>query len=143
MENIGDWLYLVIIIIAAISSIIGSINKKSKQAAGKPQPREIIAEDWEGRDFRNDHRPETRQPVFREKQPVFSPHLQAQQTTNPRSGRISKKTGKDVSTYTQEMSDTLLNTEEDHVAISLGDMPQNTDEWRKAFLYNEIFKRKG
>lgn len=116
MENIGDWLYMVIIIIAAISSFIGSI-KKNKQTAEKRQSREIIvAEDWK-----------------------------KTQTTHAGYEPSDKNKEKDYHTFKKENTNSSLSTEdrnEENATISLEDMPANTDEWRKAFIYNEIFKRK-
>ncbi|MDR0742950.1 MAG: hypothetical protein LBF05_01135 [Tannerella sp.] len=143
MENIGDWLYLVIIIIAAISSFIGSINKKNKQAAGKQRPREIVTEDWEEKNPWN-RNTESPPPVMPKKQPTFRSQSQTQQTTGTdyRQFGNRKKTEKDYSIFQQETSPIFPNTEEDPTTVSLEDMPTNTDEWRKAFIYNEVFKRK-
>ena len=43
MDNAGDWLYIVFLIIAGISSLFGSKNKKKrpKQILGQPD-REIV-----------------------------------------------------------------------------------------------------
>jgi hypothetical protein len=133
---------MVIIIIAAISSIIGSINKKNKQVTRKRQPREINTEDWEDKDPWNDHT-ETQQPVFREKQSAAN-SLLTQQTINPeyRQFNKNKKVEKDYATFKRETISTFLNIEENNTAITLEDMPTNTEEWRKAFIYSEIFKRK-
>ncbi|MDR1224415.1 MAG: hypothetical protein LBL07_16260 [Tannerella sp.] len=140
MENVGDWLYVVIIIIAAISSVIGSISKKNKQAAGKQQPREIITEEWEDKEFRNGGDTETQHSVFRENLPEATPLHQ--QTIHPGHRQINKKAEKDYSTFKKETVYSSLNTEEEKTAVSLEDMPANTEEWRKAFIYNEVFKRK-
>jgi hypothetical protein len=139
MENVGDWLYMVIIIIAAISSVIGSISKKNRQAAGKQQPREIITEEWEDKEFRNGDT-ETQHSVLRENLPEATPL--SQQTIHPEHRQINKKAEKDYSTFKKETVYSSLNTEEEKTAVSLEDMPANTEEWRKAFIYNEVFKRK-
>ena len=143
MENIGDWLYMVIIIIAAISSFIGSINKKNKQTTGKRQPREIVTEDWENKESRNKHT-ETQHSVSHQKT-SGAYHQQKQQTTSPGYGLFNKSKEKDYSTFKKETTDSSLNMEdpdEEKTAVSLDDMPENTNEWRKAFIYNEVFKRK-
>jgi hypothetical protein len=138
MENIGDWLYMVIIIIAAISSIIGSVNKKSRQTSS----RETVREDREEKGFRGEQA-ETQQPVFREIQP------EVRQTVRPgyKPLKKNKKTEKDYSIFKKETASAFPNTavaaeEEEKTAVSLEDMPANTDEWRKAFIYHEVFKRK-
>jgi hypothetical protein len=135
MENIGDWLYMIIIIIAAISSIIGSINKKK---SGKQQPREIITEeDW-------DDYEETQPSVSYETQPVAGPQP-AQQKMSPeyRPFGANKKTEKDYATFKREPTSTIaLSVEENPASVSLEDMPANKEEWRKAFIYSEVFNRK-
>ena len=54
MDNAGDWLYIVFLIIAGISSLFGSKNKKKrpKQILGQPD-REIVPNDQptEGKGF--------------------------------------------------------------------------------------------
>jgi hypothetical protein len=129
MENIGDWLYIIFIIIAAISSIIGSINKKN---SGKQQPREVITEeDW------ND---------YEETQPVFEPPLPAAQQ-NPAvyvQSVSSKKAEKDYATFKRDTNPAfaLPSMEENPASVSLEDLPANREEWRKAFIYGEVFNRK-
>jgi hypothetical protein len=36
----------------------------------------------------------------------------------------------------------VLEIEEDHAALTLEDLPADVDDWRKAFVYNEILKPK-
>ncbi|MDR0699219.1 MAG: hypothetical protein LBG28_08395 [Tannerella sp.] len=111
MEEFGDWLYLIIIIIAGISSLIGTINKKNKEAAERKQPREIITENYsQPRKTRdNDYS------IFKKDIEHAAP----------------------VALYTEEEYD-----DDDNTSITVEDLPANTDEWRKAFVYNEIFNRK-
>jgi hypothetical protein len=147
MENIGDWLYMVILIIVAFSSFIGSINKKSKQAAEKQPPREIVAEDWEGTEgdpwLGNVEPPK---PVLPEIQPVSRPQLQTQQMTVPAHRPVAdrkKATIEHRAAFKPEsFTASFLNTEEEKPTVSLEDMPTHTDEWRKAFIYHEVFQRK-
>jgi hypothetical protein len=147
MENIDNWLYWIIIIIAGISSLIGSINKKNKQAAESRQSREIITEDWEDISENNDET-EIRQPVVPERQPatlerqpatVHDLHVQQKSYFNYKS--FGKKfDNKFISR--NETENAILYTNDDNAVITLEDLPTNTEEWRKAFIYNEIFKRK-
>jgi hypothetical protein len=162
MEEFNDWLYWLIIIIAGISSIIGSINKKNKQEAEKRQSREIITEDREDV-FEDSDETETKQPViperqsvFPERQPVFS---ERQSTVSGRRPGIAqdlhvrqksyfdhktpgRKPGYGSSFEKDTAENAALYTTDDNAAITLEDLPANTEEWRKAFIYNEIFKRK-
>ena len=143
MENIGDWLYMIVIIIAIISSFIGSIKKANKQAAGKPQPPEVITEEWEKKYF-PDNDAELPHPVFHEKKTDISPQIQMQQTTKPAYNRLSKnqKSEKDYSIFKGETTLSNPASEDEGMFFSIEDMPSNINEWRKAFIYNEVFNRK-
>jgi hypothetical protein len=158
MEEYGDWLYLIIIIIAGISSLIGTINKKSKEAAERQRPREIITEetekwnDWEYGDAQYDDT-EIPQPTFAEKPPIYSgrkavvaPDLHARQNVSSLYGQPRKTQDNDYSIFKKEIecaAPFVLDAEEDdHTSITVEDLPANTDGWRKAFVYNEIFNRK-
>jgi hypothetical protein len=137
MENIGDWLYFAVIVVAAVSSLIGSIGKKRKQAAEqqqqrqKQQPRDIFEE------------------VIREiVAPQPSPQTYQKPAAKPVKVKPQRKAGifgaqEGVSAFTTIVaSPTELYTEEERPDITLEDLPNGADEWRKAFIYNEIFKRK-
>ncbi|MDR2774924.1 MAG: hypothetical protein LBC19_09330 [Tannerella sp.] len=158
MEEFGDWLYLIIIIIAGISSLIGTINKKSKETAERRQPREIITEDaeewtdWKNEDARYDDT-EIPQPVFAEKQPanslrraVVTPDLHARQNVFSNYGHSFKTQDNDYSTFEKRTGHAapsdFYTEDDDNTSITFEDLPANTEEWRKAFVYNEIFKRK-
>ncbi|MDR1408651.1 MAG: hypothetical protein LBJ23_11505 [Tannerella sp.] len=141
MEEFGDWLYWIIIIIAGISSLIGSINKKNRQAAENRQPREVITEEWVDWEDRNDGA-KTPQPVIQEK----IPDLQAQRKaafSHEQFNRDAKRES-DSFIFKQEAARTAALYAEDDTAATtgIGDLPSDTNEWRKAFIYNEIFKRK-
>ncbi|MDR1340240.1 MAG: hypothetical protein LBK58_09345 [Prevotellaceae bacterium] len=141
MENVNDWLYWVIIIIAGISSIVSSISKKIKQSGENRQPREVITEEWV--DWEDNA--ETPHPAVPEKRPVAVPDLQAQRKASFDYGKFGSKTkpNSDYSIFKKESAPaTTLYTEDNIVPVSIDDTPSNTEDWRKAFLYSEIFKRK-
>lgn len=162
MEEYGDWLYLIIIIIAGISSLIGATNKKNKEAAERKKSREIITEkedDWENKesyddawydDTRHDDReipqsvlPE-RQPTYVERQAIVTPDIHTPHIPSNNS-QFYETQKKDYSMFKKEIEHTppfALYAEDDNIPITLEDLPENTDEWRKAFVYNEIFKHK-
>ena len=155
MEEFGDWLYVIIIIIAGISSLIGSINKKNKQAAEREQTREISTEeweDWEEKETRYDDTeiPQTvPQPVFPDRQATFSQrHTVASRNLHTRQGAyvnynpFDKKQDNSYHGIRKETDPVLPYTEDDSLPITVENLPADTDEWRKAFVYNEIFKRK-
>jgi hypothetical protein len=140
MEEFGDWLYLIVIIIAGISSLIGSVNKRNRQAAEKKQAREITTEewvDWEDREMPQPVIPE-RQATVSRRHAVAAPGLQAQHLSR-------KMQDNDYSIFrkeTERSAPFAPYTEDNSATFTAEDLPDGTDEWRKAFIYNEIFKRK-
>lgn len=156
MEGFGDWLYVIIIIIAGISSLIGLINKKNKQAAERERSREISTEEWEeweeweereDKDTRYNDTPQTvRQPVSSGRQATFSQRrAAASPDSRKRQGAYVNYNSFDgkQKNYPGVGNETdPPYTEDDILPITVENLPADTDEWRKAFVYNEIFKRK-
>lgn len=167
MEELGDWIYWIIIIVAGISSLISSINKKSKQEAERRQSREVTTEEWEDvfSDSGDVETPQPavpeRRPVFPERQPVVPerrpvvpelqpvssgrqpaaahvPHAQPERYFNY---KTPGKKSANSPLFGNDTENTFLYTNDDNATITLDDLPANTDEWRKAFIYNEVFKR--
>ncbi|MDR1525895.1 MAG: hypothetical protein LBS79_11680 [Tannerella sp.] len=141
MEEFSDWLYWIIIIIAGISSIIGSINKRNKQAAENRKPREIITEEWEDVfGDSNGRNVEIPQPASAERQQatIHDSHARSKSYFNYKT--LDKKTGNSFLSG-KDTENASLYTDDDNAAFTLEDLPANTEEWRKAFIYNEIFKR--
>ena len=160
MENIGDWLYVVIIIIAAVSSIFSSIRKKSKQVSTQSQqtgqsqqsghtqqthPREIFRGDVFDDDFWGDNTSTQQVP---EKKPVpvvqqISKAKQSYQSSPKQSDFSFNKILEGQSAISKNKMDSIFaDNEEEYASISLEDLPSETEEWRKALVYNEIFNRK-
>jgi hypothetical protein len=151
MENIGDWIYVIIIIIAAISSIFSSIRKKSQQASTQsqqtgqsqqtrqqqaPPPREVIRGDVFDDDFWGDQtKKQTEKPA-----PVVKPQPKAKQTSQV-DYRIFQ-TNEGQSSITNDNNPIFADNEEEYASITLEDLPSETEEWRKALVYNEILNRK-
>ena len=137
MENLGDWLYVVILVIAGISSIFSSVRKKAQQTAQQTPPREIITEYEDDDDIWKD--------VTKEIKPV--PVVQKQhpfQTTNKRRNFNIDEYREGTSAITKNESSTFFSAEdeEEKISVSFEDLPENTEGWRKALVYNEILNRK-
>jgi hypothetical protein len=132
MEEFSDWLYWIIIIIAGLGSIIGSINKKMKQAGEDRQPHDVVKEEWVDWD--------DTPPAVPEKQPV--PDLLAQRKAAFNYGTLSQKTKQadDYSIFRKEAAPVYVDDDVEPVCID--DAPAGAEEWRKAFIYSEIFNRK-
>ena len=150
MENIGDWIYVIIIIIAAISSIFSSIRKKSKESATEaqqtgqpqqtwqqkqaPQPHEIFRGDVFDDDFWGD---QTKKPA-----PAA---VKSQPKTKQSSQIPPKQIDYRIFQMDEGQSDNVsifADNEEEYASITIEDLPSETEEWRKAFIHNEIFNRK-
>ena len=140
-ENIGDWLYILFLAIAGISSMFSSKKKKKqpKQILGQPD-REIVAEEesvpdkgfWEVLEEMQNPKP-VKQPVptpkrKKKQQQVAapSPFLAAEKVTDKQSPAGNRL----VVPSTQE-------------EIPLTDIEfDNAAELRKAVIYTEILNRK-
>ena len=142
MENFGDWIYVIILAIAGISSIISSFRKNAKKAAEEAQeqtqPHEVTLGDVFDDDFwGNDGQTQEPQvinpaPAYKSK---YKPIEQQQYNFNQHQEGVSSfKPNKEDSI--------LLETEDVYTTVTLEDLPRDTDDWRKAFVYNEIFNRK-
>ena len=141
MDNAGDWLYIVFLIIAGISSLFGSKNKKKrpKQILGQPDREIVTNEDnvpdkgfWEILEEMQNPKP-AKQPVStpkrkKKQQQVAdpSPFLAAEKVTDkqsPAGNRLVVPPAKEESPLTDIEFD-------------------NAAELRKAVIYTEILNRK-
>ena len=129
MDNAGDWLYIVFLIIAGISGLFSSKNKKKrpKQILGQPD-REIVAEEenvpdkgfWEVLEEMQNPKP-AKQPVAAPK-----PFLTVEKTAGKQSFD-----GNRLVVPPAEEENSLTDIEFDNAA-----------ELRKAVIYTEILNRK-
>ncbi len=133
MENIGDWLYIVILVIAGISSLFSSARKKSQQAAEQKQtpPHEITTGNSEE---------EVDIPAIKP-QPYIKNSYQSPLAQKKFSFDKDRK-GQPSTTQHDTDSMPMQAEEEKYASVTLEDLPSNTEEWRKAFIYNEIFNCK-
>ena len=141
MEEFGDWIYILIIVIAGISSLISSTRKKAREAAELNKPREVIVKSDREDDFWGSLTQQTEvKPAVSENQPKRS----SKRPFLP----VEKQTQTFLDMY-QEGQPAIQSTEtaiaepiENQSLFTVDDMPENIGEWRKAFVYNEIFARK-
>ena len=130
-ENIGDWLYLIVLVIAGISSAFGSGRKKRQQQTRSSQPNA-------------DSRPTERE-IWQPTPPTETNTAAYKPVYETIAQSIRHDTRKDIKTVEATIKPAFIpqkNFDEDHFVFSANDLPKDTDEWRKAFIYNEIFKRK-
>ena len=154
MENIGDWLYVLILVIAGISSIFSAIRKKSQQTSTQtqhpqqaqqphqaPPPRQVTKGDVFDDDFWGDKT----EKLPEKPAPVFKPQPKTKQSyqTLPKQGEYSfYQTYEGQSSIVKDNSPIFADNEEENASITFEDLPSETEEWRKALVYNEIFNRK-
>ena len=141
MDNAGDWLYIVFLIIAGISSLFGSKNKKKrpKQILGQPDREIVTNEDnvpdkgfWEILEEMQNPKPA--------KQPVPTPKRKKkqQQVADPSPFLAAEKVTDKQSPAGNRL--VVPSTEEE---IPLPDIEfDNAAELRKAVIYTEILNRK-
>ena len=141
MDNAGDWLYIVFLIIAGISSLFGSKNKKKrpKQILGQPDRVIVTNEDnvpdkgfWEILEEMQNPKPA--------KQPVPTPKRKKkqQQVADPSPFLAAEKVTDKQSSAGNRL--VVPSTEEE---IPLTDIEfDNAAELRKAVIYTEILNRK-
>ena len=141
MDNAGDWLYIVFLIIAGISSLFGSKNKKKrpKQILGQPDREIVTNEDnvpdkgfWEILEEMQNPKPA--------KQPVPTPKRKKkqQQIADPSPFLAAEKVTDKQSPAGNRL--VVPSTEEE---IPLPDIEfDNAAELRKAVIYTEILNRK-
>ncbi|MDR1722848.1 MAG: hypothetical protein LBR84_02760 [Tannerella sp.] len=128
MENLGDYFYIILLVIAGISSVIGSVGKNRKKAAERG-PGEVIFEPAEPRP-----------------KPFVERPVQPKPRTKPQKRQPQILESIDQ-TYTslfpkQEEATPILAVEEERAVVTIDDLPVTADDWCKAFVYNEIFNRK-
>lgn len=134
MDSIGDWLYIVFLVIAGISSMLNAAKKK-KEAQNAPQEEQIPQPHMEKRQARRAKRSVRPMPA-QQPTPVYTaePVPTAMPTPNP------------FLTAEQEIPEHLTAEATTSIAEEpeIGTLPSFSDreELRKAILYAEILQRK-
>lgn len=143
MDNVGDWLYIILLIIAGIGNLFSSKNKnksKTPKQILKQPDREIVTDDkptpekdfWEILEEMQNPKPVKRPatpPQKRQKQKQVTepaPFLSVEKTTEKRSPIREHQASLPI-----EENNTLADIEFD-----------NASELRKAVIYTEILNRK-
>jgi hypothetical protein len=145
MEDNGNYIYWIIVAIAAIVSLFG--KKKKNPVSQNPKPTTTVPQDWEevfGKLFDTD-KPQA-QPILRPvSQPVAKP-----KTVTPKSVYkpipipVDEQAADNEGIRAIKSTETAMNAdiEEDTGGFSLEDISNSAEEWRKVFVYKEIFNRK-
>ncbi len=129
MDGIGDYLYIIFVVIAIISSLFKP--KKKRPATTNTEP-ERFPDEWERNIFEELEKPKRNEPVV----PIKQREIKKAEPSKKPFMQTSKKQTVNLPTEKTE-----IETNEE-VNITLEDMPSDINQWRKAFIHNEIFKRK-
>ena len=144
MDNLGDWLYIVFLIIAAVSGLLGSGKKKKRPSEVLGQPdRDIVPEQekapeksfWEMLEEMQEGKPKPAQVPKPATRPAIKEKEKQRLALSPFLNNESKFT------KTIPTAQVTMQEEEEHSAIpnlSFSD----PDEIKKAIIYSEIFNRK-
>ncbi|MBN2659861.1 MAG: hypothetical protein JXR54_01175 [Tannerellaceae bacterium] len=144
MDNLGDWLYIVFLIIAAVSGLLGSGKKKKRPSEVLGQPdRDIVPEQekapeksfWEMLEEMQEGKPKPAQVSKPATRPAMKVKEKQRLAPSPFLNNESKFT------KTIPTAQVTMQEEEEHSAIpnlSFSD----PDEIKKAIIYSEIFNRK-
>ena len=134
MDSIGDWLYIVFLVIAGISSMLNAAKKKKEEQNAPqeeqiPQPR---SEKRQARRAKRSARPmPSQQPI-----PVYTAEPLSAVTPTPNPFLTAEQ---DIPEHLTAEATVPVTEEPETNAL-----PAFTDqsEWRKAILYAEILQRK-
>lgn len=113
MDNVGDWLYIVFLVIAGISSMFGSKDKKSRRAAEVLGEPEIVIPE--------EPKPIKRRVKVAKPQPIVEEPIPERVITKH---QPIKRTSKSME-------------ESEHIDVAI-----TQEELRKAVIYAEILNRK-
>ncbi|HOG36327.1 MAG TPA: hypothetical protein PK984_02720 [Paludibacteraceae bacterium] len=128
--EIGDYLYIIVLVIAIVTSMIGKAKKKEKEADKTPP----LAPNWEdiAQELKktvpqptNDTPQPTPQPIKPTTPPIAEKQFKFENTDS----KITKETPHQTHNYTIQENETAID-------------PQNLDELKKAVIYSEILNRK-
>lgn len=133
MDNVGDWLYIVFLIIAAVSGLFSSKDKKKKKSRpdilGQPD-REIVPNDQptEGKGFweiLEDMQKETQKP-----KPA------------PRQKQVKPKVEKNIPNHIATRPSVRMSAIEEEPELMPEDTFRDIEELKKAIICAEILNRK-
>jgi hypothetical protein len=138
MDNLSDWLYIVLLVIAGISGLLGSVKKvkQPKEILGQPDldPVPDFDEDQEFWDWETKPIPK---PVETEKKEKTPPPTPRQSTYTPLFIEGERNIHPAVNIFNQP--EESYQETSPHIPVA---SPGDIDEWKKAIIYSEILNRK-
>ena len=150
MDNVGDWLYIVFLIIAAVSGLFSSKDKKKKSRPdilGQPD-REIVPNDQptEGKGFweiLEDMQKETQKPKPAPRQKQVKSKVEKPQvvTSSPASSPFLSAE-KNIPNHIATQPSVRMSAIEEEPGLMLEDTFRDIEELKKAIICAEILNRK-
>lgn len=151
MDNVGDWLYIVFLIIAAVSGLVSSKDKKKKKSRpdilGQPD-REIVPNDQptEGKGFweiLEDMQKETQKPKSAPRPQQVKPKVEKPKviTSSPAPSPFLSAE-KHIPNHIATQSTARMSTIEEEPGLMPEDTFRNIEELKKAIICAEILNRK-
>ena len=150
MDNVGDWLYIVFLIIAAVSGLFSSKDKKKKSRPdilGQPD-REIVPNDQptEGKGFweiLEDMQKETQKPKPAPRQKQVKPKVEKPQvvTSSPASSPFLSAE-KNIPNHIATQPSVRMSAIEEEPGLMPEDTFRDIEELKKAIICAEILKEK-
>jgi len=138
MDSIGDWLYVIILIIAGISSLFGSLGKK-KRPEEQSIPRDIFRDIIIPQEEK--HQP-TPKPVVIQPQTAIEKRVSKTDNKYNKTEYQSLEMGEAYSSIMpRSIEQSPLIMDEECQIFTADHLPTDVDEWRKAIIYSEIYKR--
>lgn len=151
MDNVGDWLYIVFLIIAAVSGLFSSKDKKKKKSRpdilGQPD-REIVPNDQptEGKGFweiLENMQKETQKPKPAPRQKQVKPKVEKPQvvTSSPASSPFLSAE-KNIPNHIATRPSVRMSAIEEEPGLMPEDTFRDIEELKKAIICAEILNRK-
>ena len=133
MDNLGDWLYIVLLVIAGISGLLSAGKKKQRE-----QPREILGQPEYEFDPEYSEQEEVHEEIFLPPKPAKAEQKKKTPETTHTYIPLFRE-GERMLTTPDLFSE--ASTDNRNPSIS-GDTFQDMDELKKAIIYSEILHRK-
>ena len=141
MDNVGDWLYIVFLIIAAVSGLFSSKDKKKK----KSRP-DILGQPTEGKGFweiLEDMQKETRKPKPAPRQKQVKPKVEKPKVATSSSAPSPFLSAeKNIPNHIATRPSVRMSAIEEEPGLRPDDTFRDIEELKKAIICAEILNRK-
>jgi hypothetical protein len=140
MDNLGDWLYIILLVIAGISGLLSSARKKKQPAEVLEQP-DIYGDETPDDSFPHPDGRTLFPPYHDIPAPAPAAIEKKKETLTDYFSKPSQEGQRVIQTSFADLSEAGDSSWETGFHIS-GESFQDTDEAKKAIIYSEILNRK-